>query len=120
LISLSEGAIAASQKPGAQSEAITEQLAPGIYIIQVSSYRDANTNYQLSFSNSGAGVDPGNSRNTALDMGEVSRTNRCRLSAPMISSIWTWVLPQRACIPLAQNAPEQFAKAVAPSMKTII
>jgi Subtilase family/Bacterial pre-peptidase C-terminal domain len=75
LISLSEGAIAASQNPGDQSEAITKQLAPGIYIIQVSSYHDANTNYQLSFSNSGAGVDPGNSRDTALDMGEVSRTN---------------------------------------------
>ena len=64
-----------STRSGTKSESIQGNLKAGTYYIQVAT-DDSSANYSLNLKGSGESNDAGNAQNTALDAGNISRTQR--------------------------------------------
>ncbi len=76
LYNSSGGLVSSSNAGGSINESINRFLSAGIYYLQVHSFAGATTNYHLTASGSGSATDPGSSRLSAHDLGNISRGSR--------------------------------------------
>ncbi|UBF23799.1 PPC domain-containing protein [Kovacikia minuta CCNUW1] len=76
LYNSSGGLITYSNAGGASNESISRFLAAGTYYLQVHSFAGSTTNYHLNTNGAGPATDPGSSRFSAHDLGNINRSSR--------------------------------------------
>ncbi|MBN3922789.1 PPC domain-containing protein [Nostoc sp. NMS4] len=62
--------IQSSIRSGTANDSISSNLSAGTYYARVYPFGGSNTSYNIGFTGSGAGIDPGNTFGTAFDLGE--------------------------------------------------
>lgn len=72
----SGGTVASSMRSGTASESVRSKLAPGTYYVQVAGTSGSNVSYSLNLKASGKTSDAGNEVSSALDAGNLNRTQR--------------------------------------------
>ncbi|MEH2246565.1 PPC domain-containing protein [Nostoc sp.] len=60
-----------SSNSGTNTDSISRNLSAGTYYALVYPYKSSDTNYNISFTGSGVGIDPGSTFDTAFDLGEI-------------------------------------------------